>query len=98
MGVISLVATMKIAEGKGDAFETAFKDLQAQVRANEAGCLQYDLTRSKSDPLTYLIIEKYADSAALDAHGKTDYFKAAGAALGAALAGAPKLEILDFLN
>ena len=38
---------------------------------------------------------KIADQAALDAHGKTDYFRAAGPKLGPCLAGAPEVEYLD---
>ena len=40
-------------------------------------------------------MEQYATQADLDAHGKTDYFRAAGPALGSVLGGAPTLQFLD---
>lgn len=34
---IGVVATLKVAEGKGGEFESVFRDLAAQVKANEPG-------------------------------------------------------------
>ena len=95
MSVIGILATMKIQPGKESEFEGVFKDLAGKVKANEKGCLQYDLFKSKSDPSTYYIYEQYASQADLEAHGKSDYFKAASPALGATLAGKPDLQFLD---
>ena len=41
------------------------------------------------------MLELYADSDSLKAHGQTDYFKAAGAKMGPTMAGAPVVEYLD---
>jgi len=41
------------------------------------------------------VLEQYVDQAALDAHGKTDYFKAIGAKMGGCMAGKPNIEIMD---
>ncbi|GAK45211.1 antibiotic biosynthesis monooxygenase [Tepidicaulis marinus] len=98
MGVIGVVATMKVQAGKEAEFEKVFKDLQSKVKANEPGCLQYDLCKSKSNPQTFVIMEQYESQEALDAHGKSDYFKAAFPALGAVLDGAPGLEFLDRID
>ncbi len=98
MGAIGVVATLKVQEGKEADFEAAFKTLREQVRANEPGNLQYDVTRSKADAQTYVIMEQYASQDALDAHGKTDHFRAAGPALGATLAGAPDIQYLDIIS
>ncbi|MGB3811398.1 MAG: antibiotic biosynthesis monooxygenase, partial [Parvibaculum sp.] len=65
------------------------------VHANEKGCLQYDFFKSKADASTYIIMEQYATQADLDAHGKSDYFKAAGAKFGSLLGGAPGLVFSD---
>lgn len=93
--MIGVIATLKIAAGKESEFETAANALAAKVNANEDGCILYELYKSKSDPNTYVFMEKYTDQAALDAHGKTDYFRAAQPALGACLAGAPDVQIYD---
>ena len=95
MGAIGVVATLRVQEGKGADFEKVFLDLREQVKANEEGCLQYDLMKSKSEENTYVVMEQYASQDALEAHGKTDYFRASGKAMGAFLAGAPELLFLD---
>jgi quinol monooxygenase YgiN len=93
--MIGIVATLKVQDGKNAEFEGVFRDLSKQVRANEAGCLMYQLTRSQSDPNTYKVLELYKDAEALTHHSGTDYFKAAGPKLGAVLAGRPEIERLD---
>lgn len=91
--MIALTAKLKIADGKEAAFEEAAKALAAKVNANEPGCVMYELYKSPTDKSVYIFLEKYVDQAALDAHGKTDYFLAAQPALGACLSAAPDLQI-----
>lgn len=93
--MIGVTAKLKIADGKEAAFEEAAQALVSQVNANEPGCLMYELYKSQKDASIYIFLEKYADQAALDAHGKTDYFIAAQAPLGACLAGAPDIQVFE---
>lgn len=93
--MIGVTAKLTIAPGKEAAFEEAAKALVAKVNANEPECLLYELYKSPKDSSVYIFLEKYADQAALDAHGKTDYFLAAQPALGACLAGAPHVQIFQ---
>ena len=92
---IGVVATLKIQDGKGEEFEAFATELAKQVRANEPGCLMYQLTKSKTEPNTYKFLELYQDADALAHHGQTEYFKAAGPKFGAVLAGRPEIERLD---
>ena len=92
---IGVIATLIVAEGKNAEFEAVFAALAAQVRANEPGNLAYALTRSRTDPQTYKVLELYADQDALTHPGGTDYFKAAGPKLGPCLGGRPEIEYLD---
>jgi quinol monooxygenase YgiN len=92
---IGLVATLKVQPEKADEFAKIFMELRAQVKANEKGCLQYDFFKSKANDGTFIVMEQYATQADLDAHGKTDYFRAAGAKFGGMLAGAPSLVFAD---
>ena len=92
---IGIVATLKVQDGKNDEFEAVFRDLTAQVRANEAGCLMYQLTKSRTDPTVYKVLELYKDQDAVTHHGGTDYFRAAGPKMGACLGGRPEIEYLD---
>ena len=93
--MIGVVATLKVQDGKGQEFEAVFRDLMAQVKANEPGCLSYQLTRSRTDPNTYKVLELYRDEESLKHHGGTDYFKAAGAKMMGCLGGRPEIEYLD---
>lgn len=93
--MIGVVATLRVQDGKGDEFEAVFADLSAKVKANEGGCLMYQLTKSRTEPNTYKVMELYASDEALKHHGGTDYFKAAGPGIGACLAGRPEIEYLD---
>ena len=93
--MIGIVATLKVQDGKGAEFEAIFKELAEQVRANEAGCLMYQLTKSRADPNTYKVLELYKDQDSLTHHGQTDYFRAQGAKMGPCMGGRPEVEYLD---
>ena len=93
--MIGVVAVLKVQPDKTADFEKVFLDLAAKVKANEPGGLTYQLTRSKIEAGTYKVLELYASEDALKAHGGSDYFKAAGAAMGPLLAGRPEIEYLD---
>lgn len=95
MSVIGLVATLKVRPEKVAEAAKILGELRAQVKANEKGCLQYDLFKSKSEEGTFIFMEQYATQADLDAHGKTDYFSAASAKFGPMLTGAPSLVFAD---
>ena len=92
---IGIIATIKVQDGKGAEFEQVFTELAKQVRANEPGNIAYQLTRSRTEPGTYKVLELYKDADALTHHGQTEYFKAAGPKFGAVLAGRPEIERLD---
>ncbi|MEM0987024.1 MAG: putative quinol monooxygenase [Pseudomonadota bacterium] len=96
--MIGVVATLTIQDGKQGEFEILAKDLMAKVKANEPGCLTYQLYKQKGSENTYIFMEQYASADALKAHGETEYFKAAGAGLGAVLAGAPDIQYLDIVE
>jgi len=96
--MIGVVAKLTIQDGKQAEFETVAKDLMAKVKANEPGCLTYQLYKLKDSDNEYIFMEQYASHDALTAHGKTEYFKAAGPGLGACLAGAPTIEYYDIVE
>ena len=95
MTAIGVIATLTIAAGKEAEFETAMNGLMAATRANEPGNIFYACFRCRDNPGVYKVLEHYADQAALDAHGASAHFKAAGPALGACLAAAPAVEYMD---
>jgi quinol monooxygenase YgiN len=93
--MIGIIATLRVQAGKGAELEGIFAGLAARVRSEEAGNLVYQLCRSKTEPDTYKVLELYTNDDAVKAHGRTEYFRAAGARFAAVLAGAPEIEMLD---
>lgn len=96
--MIGLVVTLTVKEGAQADFEAAMGELIPQVRANEAGCLLYSMTRKKGSATEYVMMEQYKSQADIDHHGATPYFQAALPKLGACLAGAPVTLTLDILK
>ena len=96
--MIGVVAKLTIQEGKQAEFEAVAKDLMAKVKANEPGCLTYQLYKTKGSETEYIFMEQYASGDDLKAHGQTEYFKASGAKLGPCLAGAPAVEYYDIVE
>ncbi|MBY9068484.1 antibiotic biosynthesis monooxygenase [Hyphomonas sp. WL0036] len=96
--MIGVVAKLKIQDGKQTEFEQVAKDLMAKVKANEPGCLTYQLYKAKGSSTDYIFMEQYASADALKSHGQTEYFKAAGPKLGAVLAGAPEIQYYDIVE
>ena len=92
---IGVIAKLPIQEGKTAEFEAFFSELAQQVRANEPGNIAYQLTKSRTEPNVYKVLELYTDQDALTHHGGTDYFKAAGPKFAAVLGGRPEVEYLD---
>ncbi len=93
--MIGVVATLKVQPDKTSEFEALFLGLAAKVKASEPGAIVYQLTKSKTEAGVYKVLELYASEDALKHHGGTDYFKAAGAAMGPFMAGRPEIEYLD---
>ena len=91
--MIGIVATLKIKEGSGSDFEAVATELVEKVNANEEGVVYYDLY--KQDETTYVFLERYKAQEAQEAHGKTDYFRELGAKMGAFMAGAPDIKVLQ---
>ncbi len=93
--MIGIIATLKVQEAKAAEFEGIFTALAEQVRANEPGNLCYQLTKSRTEPGVYKVLELYKDQDAVAHHSQTDYFRAAGAKMGPCMAGRPDVETLD---
>jgi quinol monooxygenase YgiN len=93
---LGIVARLKVKAGKEAEFEAVFLELQAAVKKNEPGALQYEVFKSKQ-PSTYVVMEQYKSEADLAAHRTTPHMAAAGPKLGAVLDGRPGIEMLEKL-
>ena len=74
--VLTVVARLRAANGKGDALAALLSEQAAAVRKAEPGCLVYRAHRSTTDPELFLFYEMYADDAAFDFHRKAQHLAA----------------------
>lgn len=74
--VLTVVAKIRAAKGKGDALAALLSEQAAVVRQQEPGCLVYRPHRSTRDPDLFLFYEMYTDEAAFDAHRKAPHLAA----------------------
>ena len=93
--MIGVVAVIRAKEGREAEFEAAFAEMTAKVKANEPGNKMYQLTKSRSEPRTYKVLEMYDDQTAFDAHGSSDHYKEGGRKLRDLVEGRPEVELLD---
>lgn len=87
--MIALIAKMPVVPGKEADLEAGMKKLIDVVSAEEPGNKLYTLV--KTDDGEYMMLELYENEEALAVHGKSDAFKAAGAALAGVMSGRPEL-------
>ncbi len=67
--------------------------------AVEPGNVLYQLTKSRSDPDEYVVMELYRDQAAVDAHTKTAHFTEIFPKIGELLQpGPPQFEFVDAVD
>ena len=71
---VVLAVTWVAREGESDAVAGLLRQLMPLSRA-EPGCLQYDAHRDPDDPNRFFLFERYADEAALEAHGASAHFQ-----------------------
>lgn len=93
--MITCTTLLKVDKDKVEAFENLLTRLVRHVHANEPGTTFFQMVRSRTDPLTYLVIEQYADEAALSAHSDTNYLKATVPEMLTYLSAPPALESFD---
>ena len=63
------MVTLTAAPGKGAELAEVFKRRCAEV-IKEPGCEQFEVFRSAVDPDKLVLLERWADQAALDVHAK----------------------------
>ncbi len=73
--MIDIVATQRVNVGMEAAFEALAKELTANTMSQDKGCLRYEWYRADV-PQTYILIERWTDQAAVEAHLSADHLKA----------------------
>ncbi|TMQ12411.1 MAG: antibiotic biosynthesis monooxygenase, partial [Deltaproteobacteria bacterium] len=74
--VLTVVAKIRAAKGKGDTLAALLAEQASVVRRTEPGCLTYRPHRSTTDPDLFLVYEMYVDEAAFDAHRQAPHLAA----------------------
>ena len=96
--MVCVLATLKVKTDKAQDFETILKKLSKDVHSNEEGNIFYQVAKDRENENTYLVLEHYKDQESVDAHGKSDHFRSAGAQLAECLDGAPLIKRLDAIS
>lgn len=92
--MINVIATLTVREGQGPALEEAVAAARTEVLANPR-CLRYDLQRRRRSETEYVMLETWESTEALKEHGASEAFGRLGQALGAVVAAAPDVTVLD---
>lgn len=66
--MITLIATLKVKDGKMDEAKDKLKKLSEHVKKTEPGCLEYIPHTLKGEDNTIVFYEKYRDKEALQIH------------------------------
>ena len=78
---ILIVGTIEVEPGRRAALLEAIRPHVERTRTEEPGCLDYAFMADTVDPGRLVVIERWADEAALAAHFEHPYFTAAKRAL-----------------
>ena len=89
--MIVIIGKVSIQPTKLEQF---FSEVKKAIEATrkEAGVSRYELVQPVEEPNTFMLIEEYADEAALASHSETEHLKRLGAMLGTMLAGPPEVK------
>jgi quinol monooxygenase YgiN len=68
--MITVIAKLKVKEGKMDEAINALKKAVQRIRDTEPGCIAYVPHTVKGDSTTILFYEKYRDKEALQSHSQ----------------------------
>jgi quinol monooxygenase YgiN len=68
--VVSLIATLRVKQGKMDEVLDLLKEIVPTVRESESGCLAYipHIVKGSKNKNMIIFYEKYEDQAAFDVH------------------------------
>jgi len=94
--MIGVTAKLNVKPEAAEEFEGVFLDLMDAVKANEPGCIMYQLCKDDDD--AYWVLELYDSKEALDAHGKSEHFAAAGAGFKGKMGGPPEVKRMQAIT
>ena len=72
---VNVVVTQKVKPGIEAQVEALLREMAAETLAKDAGCLRYEWYRGAA-PQTYVLIERWTDGAAVQAHLRAPHMAA----------------------
>ena len=94
--MLAVIAKLNVKDDKGAEFEKVMLDLAEKVTTNEPGNHLYQLCKDSDG--NYIVMELYEDADALEEHGKSEHFKAAGAGFAGLMGGPPEIQRLEVIS
>jgi quinol monooxygenase YgiN len=94
---IALVVKLTIKEGHEMDYAKAGVAAARTVEANEPGNLLYRVHKT-DNPREFLVLERYVDQAALDAHSNSEHVQAILKHIGPMIEGDPEVTIYEELE
>ncbi len=73
--MIDIVVTQRIKPGFEAEAEALFREVETATLANDKGCLRYEWYRAE-EPGTYILVERWSDRDAIQAHFKSAHMSA----------------------
>lgn len=95
--MIGVIAELPVKDGKMEEAVRIIRELMNHV-AQEQGTLSYTMNRDQTDPNRIVIMERYRDKGALDAHSSTPRFRAFLQEIGPLLAGQPTIRVMEEIH
>jgi quinol monooxygenase YgiN len=83
---LTVIAHIRAKPGQESRVRQVLQELLPPTRA-EAGCINYDLHQSQTDPALFVFYENWASEAHLEAHSKSPHIQSLRKVAGELLAG-----------
>jgi quinol monooxygenase YgiN len=88
--MITIIARLTAKEGEFENMRACALEMSAAVAANEPRNELYAICEG-AGPNTLVLVERYADAQAVEAHRSSEHMKTFGRKIGATLAGKPDI-------
>jgi quinol monooxygenase YgiN len=75
MRMIDIIANQRVNAGMEAAFEALAREITTNTTSQDKGCLRYEWYRADV-PQTYILVERWTDQAAVQAHLGADHLAA----------------------
>ncbi|MFI8194157.1 putative quinol monooxygenase [Streptomyces sp. NPDC085946] len=97
MEPVSVIGTLRLRADRADEARKVIASVVERTH-QEPGCLTYAVHEFAGDPLTLVVIEKWASQQDLDGHNAAPWLAEAFGRAGELLTGAPEIRILTPLG